>query len=201
MAMGENLLLDAGNLRQATGYILGAVSGAMTTIAADADVFALRNVSASPIVVSQLRLGWVNSTAFGTAQAVAFRAHKVYGFTAVHTGGSPKSVQAHYKRQSQIRGTATGDRVPLTDLSAVIAATAAITTPTYTAADADEPEWFAASDGNLSPGFNVDLWPRDGLPVVLEQNEGIVVKNQVLMGATGVGNLFVCLELYRSTPQ
>jgi hypothetical protein len=201
MAMAENLLLDAGNLRQATGYILGALSGDMTLIAADADVFAFRNVSTSPIVLSKLTLGWVTKTAFGTAQALGFRAHKAYGFTAVHDTGSPKSIQAHYKRQSQIRGSSTGDRVALTDLSAVISGAAAMTNGVYTAPDADEPEFFAAVAGNLAPAFVLSTQPHDWLPLVLEQDEGIVVKNQVLMGATGVGSLFVGMELFRSTPQ
>jgi hypothetical protein len=201
MAMGENLLLDAGNLRQATGYILGAVSGAMTVVAADADVFALRNVSTSAIGINAIRLRWVTSTAFAAAQCMAFRVHKVYGFTAVHTGGSPTAVQTHYKRQSQIRGTATGARVALTDLSAVISGTAALTTATFTAPDGDEPELLGVGAGSVLPGLYEEWSPFDGLPLVLEQNEGIVVKNHILMGATGVGNLFVGLELSRATPQ
>jgi hypothetical protein len=201
MAMGENLLLDAGNLRQATGYILGAVSGAMTVITADSDVFALRNVSTSCISVNAIRIRWVTSTAFGSAQSMAFRVHKVYTFTAVHSAGSPTAIQTHYKRQSQIRGTATGDRVPLTDLSALIAGTAAMTSGTYATIDADEPELLAVGAGSTLPGIYEEWAPADGLPLVLEQNQGIVVKNHILMGAAGVGNLFVGLELSRATPQ
>lgn len=201
-ALAENLCMnESSNLRLGTGYILGAVSGDMTGIAAAGDVFALRNVSTKAIAISAIRLRWVTTTAFGSAQGMAFRVNKVYGFTAVHDTGSPKSIQAHYKRQSQIKGSVVGDRVALADLSAVISAAAAMTGATYTAEDADEPEIFAVGAGSTLPGVYEDWSPFDGIPLVLEQNQGIVVNNHIAMGASGVGNLFVGIELFRENPQ
>lgn len=201
-ALAENLCMrEAGNLRLGTGYILGAVSGLVTGVAAGGDLFALRNVSQKAIAVSAIRIRWVTTTAFAAAQGMAFRVNKVYGFTAVHTGGTPTAIQTHYKRQSQIRGSSTGDRVPLTDLSAVMASTAAIDTATYTAEDADEPDLFAVGAGSTLPGVYEDWSPPDDLPLVLEQNQGIIVNNHIAMGGSGVGNLFVGIELFRENPQ
>lgn len=200
-ALAENLCMnESSNLRLGTGYILGAVSGLVTGVAAAGDLFALRNVNSKAVAISAIRIRWVTTTAFAAAQAMAFRLNKVYGFTAIHdTGGT--AIQAHYKRQSQISGSTAGDRVPLSDLSAYIAATGAITGATYTAEDADEPDLFAVGAGSTLPGVYEDWAPADGLPLVLEQNQGIVVNNHIAMGAAGVGNLFVGIELFRENPQ
>lgn len=200
-SLAENLgMRDSRNLLQATGYILGAVSGLVTGVAAAGDVFGLRNVSTKAVAISMIRLRWVTTTAFASAQGLAFRVNKVTGFTAIHdTGG--KAVQAHYKRQSQIRGSSVGARVALTDLSAYISDATAITGATYTAEDTDEPDLFAVGAGSTLPGVYEEWAPEDGLPLVLEQNEGIVVNNHIALGASGVGNLFVGLELFREYGQ
>ncbi len=197
MSMAENLVIHPANLVQAEGLAVGAISGLITTITAGADVFAFRNVAGRPLGLANLRVRFVPTTAFSSAQAVAFRAHKVYGFTAIHTTGGT-NVQAHYKWQKQVKGSSTGDRVPLTQMAAYIAATGAISGATYTAADDDEPEEIASSDGSVLPSIrDHHYWPRDGLCHVLDVNEGIVLKNHITMGSTGVGNLFVGMDLYR----
>lgn len=196
MGMSENLVIHPANMVAARGIRVGAVSGSLTTVAAGGDVFGITNLSVHPYAVSLVSLRFVTTTAFASAQGLAFRVNKVYGFTAIHNSGGT-AVQAHYKRQSQVRGSAVGDRVPLTELSAYIANTGAISGATYTAEDTDEPDWFAVGAGSTLPAVYEDYSPADGLCTVLEQNEGIVVNNHILMGSSGVGNLFVGLDLYR----
>lgn len=196
MSMAENLVIHPANLVQALGVRWGAVSGLLTGVAAGADVAGLVNLSAHPYAVSLVNIRFVTTTAFASAQALAYRVNKVTGFTAIHSSGGT-AVQAHYKRQSQIRGSAVGDRVPLTELSGYIGATGAISGASYTAEDTDEPDVFAVGAGSTLPGVYEDYAPRDGLCYVLEQNEGLIVNNQILMGASGVGNLFVGFDLYR----
>lgn len=201
-ALAENLAMNEGsNLRLATGYIVGAVSGLVTGVAADGALFALRNVNTKSVAISCVRLAWATTTAFAAAQALAFRVHKVYSFTANYdTGGTV--VQAHYLRQSQIRGSSVGDRVATTDLHCYIAATGAITgTSPHTAEDDDEPDFMAVGAGATLPGVFGEWVPANGLPLVLEQNQGIVVKNHIAMGASGVGNLWVGVEPFRENPQ
>lgn len=193
--MRNNLALPDSKLDGAEGVVCAMASGLITTIAADADVAAIRNIDARPLCVRRMRIRFMPTTAFGTAQAVGFHVHKVYGFTAVHTGGSPKAIQAHHHYQGGIAGTSVGDKIALTSISAVVAATAAITTATYTAPDADEPEHFAVGASGVLPSIDDDYEP--GLPVVLEQNTGLVVQCSLAMGASGVGRLFFAVDAYR----
>jgi hypothetical protein len=184
------------------GLCWPALSGLMTAIAADADVAGLVNLLDAPFVVQRIRLRWFTTTAFASAQAMAFRVNKVYGFSAVHTGGTPTAVQAHYNHQAGIGTTraaavvATGDRVPLTEISGVIAGTAAITTATYTGEDTDEPEVLAMGAGSTLPSVYENYVPP-GPPLVLTKNTGLVVNLAILMGASGVGKLFVGVDGYR----
>jgi hypothetical protein len=196
--MGESLASVERNLVQAEGYLVGARSGLMTGIAAGADVFGLRNILSTKdaIAISWIRLRWVTTTAFATAQSLAFRVNKVYGFTAIHTTGGT-AVQAHYRRQSQRRGTASGDRVLLTEISSYISGTVAITGATYTAEDTDELECYGVGAGSTLPGVYEDWTPEDGIPLVLEADEGLVINNEILMGATGEGRLAVIVGCYR----
>jgi len=200
--MKNNLVLADRNSADAQGIVIGMLSGAMTGIAAGADVAAVRNLMDVPLVVDGIRIRWVTSTAFGTAQALAFRVNKVYGFTAVHDTGSPTAIQAHYSYQegvktNQATGAAvtTGDRIPLTEISSVIAATAAITNGTYTAEDTDEPEVLAVGAGSTLPGVYDNYYPL--LPMVLPKNTGLVINNHILMGASGAGNLFIGIDCHR----
>lgn len=196
--MKDNLRFDPMD-QSAEGLIWGALSGLMTGIAADADVAGLVNLNDSPILIQRIRLRWFTTTAFASAQSMAFRVNKVYGFTAVHTGGTPTAIQAHYnyqKGQSVTRaGTAitTGDRIPLTEISGVIASTAAITTATYTAEDTDEPEVVAIGAASTLPTLFENYVPP-GPPLVLTKNTGLIVNIANAMGASGVGKLFIGVD-------
>lgn len=194
--MQHNLALHPDRLKEAEGLIVPALSNLVTGVAAGADVFGLVNLSDRPLVVSGIRLRWVTTTAFTAAQALAFRLNKVYGFTVLHSSGG-KSVQGHYQNQAGIAGSIAGDRVPLTDFAAYIADTGAITGATYTGEDTDEPELFAVGAGSTLPGVYEDFGRDDGLPLVLTKNTGIVINNHILMGAGGVGNLFVGIDAFR----
>ena len=195
--MQQNLALTDSNLNTAEGFVIGALSGLMTGIAAGADVCGIRNVGTRPLVILGIRIRWVTTTAFTTAQALAFRVNKVYGFTAVHDTGTPVAVQAHHLHQSGIGGTTVGDRIALTEISTTISSTAAISISSgYTAEDADEPDVFAVGAGSTLPGVYED-WTPPGLPLVLPTNTGLVINNHILMGAAGVGNLYVGVDGYR----
>lgn len=215
-----NSLLITGNLAEAVGVICPARSGAMTGIAADADVYGLRNVGLRPFRISMIRFRWVTTTAFTSAQCLAFCFSKVVGMQMVHDTGSPVTVQAHYKSQSIVPNTTSGSRLPNSSgnpplivdppatnsglrqvaLDCAISGTAAITMSnpslTYTAPDADEPDIYLVSAGSTLPVLYEDWQPRDGLSLVLEQNEGMVGKNAIALGAAGVGRLYIAAEGY-----
>lgn len=192
----ENYALVERNLVQATGIVLPARSGAMTGIAADADVYGAVNLHASRVfALSLMRVRFLPTTAAGAAQALGIRFSKVFGFTAAHTGGSGVSCRGHFLAQPLRQDP--GVRVPASEMVAVISGTAAITTATYTAPDADEPDFYALSSaGAVLPVIQEDIWPRDGLPTLLEPSTGIVGKLENAMGASLVGTLFIALHGY-----
>jgi hypothetical protein len=199
--MRNSLALKESNVQDAQGIVIPLLSGLVTGVAAAADIAAVCNLGAIPLVVDCIRIRWVTTTAFASAQALAIRGNKVYGFTAVHTGGTPTAVQAHYAFQEGVKTTqagavvATGDRIPLTEISSVIAGTAAITTATYTAEDVDEPEIFAVGAGSTLPGVYENWCPA--IPLVLPQFTGLVFNNHIAQGASGVGNLFIGIDCHR----
>jgi len=194
--MRQNLTLRDSNAEGAEGIVWGAVSGLVTAIAAGADVAGFVNLDARPFCVTGIRIRFATTTAFTSAQALAFRVNKVTGFTAIHTTGGT-AVQAHHCFAEGIGGTATGDRVALTSLSGYIAATGAISGATYTAEDTDEPDVFAVGAGSTLPGVYEDWSPPARGMLVLPQFTGLVVNNHLLMGASGFGNLFVGIDGYR----
>lgn len=192
------------NLGTAYGVIAGARSGLMTGIAADADCYLLRNVGKRPFKITMVRIRWATTTAFTSAQCMAFAFYKVYGNSAVHSGGTPTTFVAHWRFQGNVPATTLADTIPTAEgttvvniaATGVISGTAAITTATYTAPTASEPELFAVSVGSVTPGIYEDWQPRDGLPFVLEQNTGLLGRVAIAMGASGVGRLFVGVDGY-----
>src|SRR3989304_9855982 len=97
----ENLACLPSNLVQAEGIRVSGVSGLVTGVAAAGELFGCRNILYAA-AVARIRLRWATTTAFGAAHALAFRAHKVTGFTAIHTTGGT-AVQAHHKRGRSAR--------------------------------------------------------------------------------------------------
>jgi hypothetical protein len=183
---------DPARVANRPGYVIGALSGALTVITAGADVFALRNVAAEPLVVSAIRLGWYTTTGFAAAQGLAFGVWKVTGFSVVHdTGSGIKTIAALARR------TGAPPLVDGVDIQARMAAAVAISGQTYATPDADEPLGVGIAGGNTSPGLYFNWTPADGLPLVLEADEGVVVRNQITMGATGVGSLHVGIDARR----
>lgn len=211
MGFGENHVVEPGNLVKARGYTVSAISGLLTTVTADDHVFGLRNVATDvegipgilgsravteALVVTKISVRFATTTAFASAQALLFRGYKVSGFTAIHTTGGT-AVRAHYKRVSSVPGAASF-RAPLTDISAYMANTGAITGQTLTAQTALEPEFVAVGAGSTLPGVYEDH--GDGalqLPMVLEKDQGILIDVGLTMGASGVGRLFVDVECHR----
>lgn len=195
--MRHNLALPDSRLDGAEGISISMLSGLVTGVAAGGDLAAIRNIDSRPLCVRLSRIRWLPTTAFGTAQAVGFHVHKVYGFSAVHTGGTPTAIQAHHYHAAGIAGSATGARVALTEISSVMATTGALTTATYTAPDGDEPEQFSVGATGVLPSVVDDYEPVARLPWVLGANEGLVLQNSFAMGASGVGRLFWAVDAYR----
>ena len=164
----------------------GGRSGLATTIAAGTasagHVYALRNPTGSGkrISLARLRLAFIPTTAFGAAQAVRLAAYKATGYSAAHTGATAIT-PAKKNTLNTTNSIAT----------ARIADTGALTAGTHTLNG--QPFFEAGAHGTL-PAFSEVYVPGDQHPEVLVPGEGIIVRNETLMGASGVGIIVVEAE-------
>lgn len=165
-------------------------TGAVTTIAAGTatagHILALRNASSTHVVrLRSLEVEFILTTAFGAAQEVGFDAYIARSYSAAHTGATALTTTLGKKRVG----------FDSTVLSGRIADAGALTAGTHTLdtnAFARGSVWCSAIGARLGPNY-YDLSGEPG-GLYLTTNEGIVVRNTVLMGATGVGKWHFTVE-------
>jgi len=183
-------------------YRLSAISGLITTVAAATatagHLFAFRNTSATLIIPTFLSVKWRTITGFTAAQEVGFDVVIARGYTASHTGGTAISTASNgLKKRTNDPTSVLGD--------ARIATTGALTAGTHTldaqpmlqeafadlAAAATVPKARADSVWDMTNG-------QDSL-LVLAQNEGLVIRNSILMGTAGTARLIVDMSWIEAT--
>lgn len=181
-------------------YQMTVSSGAVTTIAARTatagHLFSFRwgDTTGFHAYVRSVTARFILTTAYGTAQETGCDLIMARSYTASHTGGTAIDVG----------GTVTNTGKLLTHqptsllTSARVASTAELTAGTQTLdanALATLSDWsaaigatvpLAASGSGSRPGVLYDGL-GDKAPLVLAQDEGFVIRNLILMGATGVG--------------
>ncbi len=170
---------------------VGVATGLVTGLAAGAAVFSLRNLSGNPVLVRRVGVGFVTTTAFTAAQMVSFGLIVARGFTASDSGGTAIAFAGNNTKHRTSLGTPTS-------LDCRIATTAALTAGTRTV-DANllgvQAGWSGAAGTTVVPALNNLLSHDTGdYPLVLAQNEGMLITNQTAMGAGGVGTAFVAIE-------
>jgi len=175
------------------GWItVAAVTGNQTLTAANGAIFSFRQIGTNPILIRKVKVGFVLTTAFTTAQRMSYGLIVARSFTASDTGGTAISITGNNMKHRTSLST-------LTSVDCRIGTTAALTAGTKTL-DTNQIgicEWWngavgatlALSDGVL---FNSD---SAGYPIILAQNEGINIQNLVVMGVAGVGVACVNIEL------
>jgi hypothetical protein len=177
-----------------SGFYRGSwVSGAMTGVAAGSatagHIFAFRWTSSSFLaLIDYVRVRWQTTTAFTAAQELQFRLFRATGYSAAHTGGTAATLTTPNlkKRVSDLASAVSDIR---------IGSTGALTAGTHTL-DAESLATFegfsqlGAAPNN--PNFD-DRWDcsSERGQFILAQNEGFIVRNEVSMGAAGVGRLVI----------
>lgn len=188
---------------QLQGFFRGSwTSGLLTLVAAGTatagHVFAFRNASATVQAwIEYVRVRWQTTTVFTAAQELQFKLLRATGYSAAHTGGTAATLTTpNLKKRVADSATAMADiRIGATD---------ALTAGTHTLAA----EALATFEGysQLGAAPNVpnfdDRWtPGDeGCPLVLAQNEGFIIRNEIVMGAAGVGRLVVDVSWREALP-
>ena len=185
------------------GYRISLYSGSIVAgLAAAAPIFTIRWTStAARMVIQSIMLDFYVGTAFGTAQVVANSLWFARSYTVSSTGGTAITTtqtadQSLDTKQIGVGGTAqsllfagNGDMR--------MATTATLTAGTYTLDDQALYSWMAGATAIGVTSNNPDAlfgYYDATNPLVLRANEGIVITNDVLLGATGVIVVNIGLE-------
>lgn len=166
---------------------IAAPTGLVTTLAAGASVFSLRYTGNAVCLVRRIQIQWITTTTFTAAQRLEFGLYVARGFSTADAGGLPLNVTSGKHRTSFAAPT----------LEARIAMTTALTAGTRTLDP--HPIGIAALFSN-AVGVTLAqtaLLSQDSgdHPVALQNNEGLSLNNMLLMGAGGVGVVYVNCEL------
>lgn len=172
-------------------YRLEIPTGSVTTLAAAAQMFSARHTSATLATrLKRLEVEFLLTTAFGAPQEVGFdvklaRAYTVSptGQTAVTVGGDGR------KRSSYGNASIGGGDVRVSTAGAIAAGTLTLDTNPI----ARGSFWAGAIGAQMAwRQFDFSLYEPGG--IILVANEGLIIENGILMGATGVGRWVFTLD-------
>jgi hypothetical protein len=168
-----------------------ATTGNVTTIAAGTasagHIMCLRNPSSTKAIrLRQLEVEFILTTAFGAAQEVGFEAYIARSYSADHTNGTAVTMTGG---EALNAGTDTVATMRTASAAALTAGTHTLDTN----AIARGSQWCAAIGAQLTRRCH-DFTNLGTGGIILVQNEGIVIRNTILMGATGVGKWHFTVE-------
>ena len=174
-----------------TGLIIGIAAGSVSA----GHLFALRYAHASKLMlVTMFRARWVTVAGFTAAQEVGMQLFRTTAYTIAHTGGTSITTTGEELRKRATHGNAN-------NITANISTTAALTNGTHTlnthplaaggfselAAGAAVPKGF------FEIGINLNC-PSFQFPLVLSNNQGLILRNSIAMGAGGTARVAVEME-------
>ena len=172
---------------------VGVFTGATTVVAANGTLFSFRNISASPIVVRRIGVGHVVTTGFTAAQMLQLQLFFARAWTVSDSGGTAIAITGSNGKHRTSLATPTSVDCRVSTTGALTAGTRvldpnALAVVGYYAA--------AATAANALPYVNNALLSQatGDHPLVLAQNEGIVIANGIVHGAGGVGTYCFGLE-------
>lgn len=170
---------------------IGAQSGLLTTVAANEAVFSFRNISANPIIIRRVGVGFLCSTPFTAAQKVDFGLMIARAFTVSDTGGTAIALTGNNAKHRTSLGTPTSVDMRIATTGALTAGTKTLDANTVGMVGA----WVPAAGTIVNAAQDNLLSHAAGdHPIILAQNEGINIQNLTLMGAAGIGTLYVNIE-------
>jgi hypothetical protein len=207
---GGNLIVDstmqAGRISERPPEILGSysmsqVSGALTlvaagTIAAPVAVFSFRWAPATSTqlcMIRRIEVGYNVITAFGTAQTLQYNLLMARSYTVSPSGGtaatfSNPNTAKHRTAMPPTAFTGGGD-FRMASTAALTAGTVAL--DSQFAATVNGPVTAVATNMPMTPLFQHQA---GDYPLIFAVNEGFIINNGQVMGATGVVNLIVNVE-------
>ena len=181
-------------------FQLSMTSGALTTVAAGTasagTVFSFRYApgGSTVCVVKRVSLNWVQTTAFGAAQQMGFGLFVARGFSGADSGGTAATLSGD---NNKMRTSLANIGVSNINIGSTGALTAG--TRTLDAQPLGAVNFWVPGVGTQLVTTEMLAYDVNDYPLVLENNEGFVIQNQILMGASGVGTLVVNVEWFEAT--
>jgi len=178
-------------------YSMGLVSGLLTGVAAGGVVYAFRwapSVTTQLCMVRRIEIGYITTTAFGTAQGLTYSLQAARSFTASYSSGGTAAAftQTNTGKQRTAMPTSAfsaGGQLYMANTGVISGATNVLDTQVlgYTAGSS------TAIGTSLTPTPVFQHNPGD-YPLIFANNEGFIINNVFAMGASGVINLYVNVE-------
>jgi hypothetical protein len=170
-------------------YTVGGASGALTGVAANGPVFSFRNTGSNLILVRRLSVGFVTTTAFTTAQGLAYQLLRANSFTASDSGGTALFTAGQNKHRNSFTNITSAPDIRISSTGALTAGTRTLETAGMGIAGGS-----STAVGTSMPTEDLLGYDSGDYPLVLAQNEGFVITNGIAMGAAGVIRLQVSVE-------
>jgi hypothetical protein len=176
-------------------------SGNLTGVAASnstGTVWSLRQVDTSILLVRRLGLSWLTTTGYTGAQYQDWGVSVVRPFQNSDSGGTAWSSASNNSKVRTSLGTPTSIDLRIAGTAALTAGGATRTPDTNVIAQCGCNNAAATAGGLIPFVWLIDQGPGD-YPIVLAQNEGLIIWPQTAMGTGGVGTLTVTVEFAQAT--
>lgn len=180
-------------------YRLSEETGLITTVAAGTasagHIFALRYAHATKLMlITMFRARWVTISGFTAAQEVGLQLFRTTAYTVAHSGGTSITTTGEELRKRATHGNAN-------NITANISTTGALTNGTHTidthklasGSFAELAAGAAVPKGFFEIGFAMND-PAYSHPLVLSNNQGLILRNSILMQAGGTARVSVEME-------
>lgn len=166
-------------------YQFGQITGLMTGIAANGEIAQFRWSNATRLaVIKHIRVRYAVVTGFTAAQELGFDVIGATGFSVNGTGGTAIVPNAtNLKKRQSYPDSLVGD-LRIATTAALGAGTKTLISATYLASTAKTLA-AAATVQDAAFEYTLDMTNGGDSPIVLAQNEGLIVRNSILMGAAG----------------
>lgn len=170
-------------------YSIAGASGALTGVAAAGPVFSFRNTGSNLMLVRRVSVGFIVTTAFTAAQGLDYQLFRANSFTASDTGGTALFTAGQNKHRNSFTNITSAPDVRIASTAALTAGTRTLETVAMGFAGGG-----ATALGATMPAGDILEQDSGDYPLVLAQNEGLVIANGIAMGAAGVIRLRVNIE-------
>lgn len=177
-------------------YSIGLTSGALTVVAAGAPVYAFRwapPTSTQLCMVRRVEIGFSTITAFGTAQSLQYSMQIARQWIANDTGGvTALFTQTNTGKMRTSMPTSAfsgGGQLMIANTGANVAGTRTLDTQAMMFLQGS-----STAIGTSLPSAPIYQHSPGDYPLILAANEGFIINNVQVMGATGVINLTVNVE-------